>query len=91
MLCSAMIVIVLVSALVFPLIFLINLEPAARQLIASASIGLVCTISLLIMFVPKLMAVIEENEIDSTKFFCFFYLMIVYYQMLKLLLQIMQV
>lgn len=60
---SAMTIICVVSALVFPLVFLIDLDPADRQMIASISISAVCMASLGIMFWPKVLAVAEGQDL----------------------------
>lgn len=62
-----MTLICVVSALVFPLVFLIDLKPADRQLIASVSIAAVCMMSLSIMFWPKVVAVWEGQDLNWTK------------------------
>ena len=62
-----MTLICVVSALVFPLVFLIELDPADRQLIASVSIAAVCMMSLGIMFWPKVLAVAEGQDLNWTK------------------------
>jgi hypothetical protein len=60
----AMTLICVVSALVFPLVFLIDMNPADRQLIASVSIAIVTMASLGIMFWPKVLAVYAGNDMN---------------------------
>ena len=60
----AMTLICVVSALVFPLVFLIEMEPAPRQLIASVSIAAICMVSLGIMFWPKILGVVEGEDLN---------------------------
>jgi hypothetical protein len=62
--CSAMTLICVVSAMVFPLVFLLDLKPADRQLIASVSIAMVTMASLGIMFWPKVLAVFEGQDLN---------------------------
>jgi hypothetical protein len=62
-----MALICVVSALVFPLVFLLDMKPADRQLIASVSIGIITMASLSIMFWPKVVAVYEGNDMQWIK------------------------
>ena len=60
-----MTVIVMICALVFPIVFLIQLTPAIQQLIASASFAIAGLISLMIFFAPKLLLVVFDGSKNS--------------------------
>ena len=60
-----MIFIVFLSALIFPILFLLNLPPSTQQVIAASGFGIAAFITATVLFVPKIHMLISGHDIAS--------------------------
>jgi hypothetical protein len=60
---AAISIIVVLGVLVFPLVFIIGLEPVTRQFLVSVSIAMVIISSITILFVPKLFMLYTASKL----------------------------
>ena len=61
----SMTILTLICALVFPIVFLINLSPAIQRLIASLAFAFGALFSIGILFGPKLLLLLTEGDIEG--------------------------
>ena len=62
---SAMTIIVMICVMVFPIIFLLNLDPAVNQLIASLAFAVADVASISILFGPKVLTLVAGADLDG--------------------------
>ncbi len=55
----------MLSALIFPIVFLLDLKPVVQQIVASIGFALAVLISMNALFLPKLLALLNDEDIGN--------------------------
>lgn len=62
---AAMYVIIFISAIVFPIVFLLKMDPSTKQLIAGIGFAIAAMSAMCATFVPKIYLLLQGADLDS--------------------------